>query len=78
MALSIRHPRAKQLARELADLRHITMTQAVIDALSNELRCKRKKLPLAERIEAFRQAQFNGVMRGRDVTKIAMDRMWGQ
>jgi len=78
MALSIRHPRAKQLARELADLRHVTLTEAVIDALSNELERERKKIPLAERIEAFRQKHLSEGMRGRDMTKDERDGMWGQ
>ena len=37
MALNIRDTRAEHLAKELAGYRHITMTQAVIEALSNEL-----------------------------------------
>ena len=45
MALTIRNPRAKNLAKELAASRHITMTQAVIEALSNELERERQKFP---------------------------------
>jgi antitoxin VapB len=77
MALNIRNPRAKNLAKELAASRHITMTQAVIEALSNELERERQKVPLAERIEALRQTHFNGVMQGRDMTKEEIDAMWG-
>jgi len=77
MALNIRNPRAKNLAKELAASRHITMTQAVIEALSNELERERQKVPLAERIEALRQTHFNGVMKGRDMTKDEIDAMWG-
>jgi antitoxin VapB len=77
MALTIRNPRAKNLAKELAASRHITMTQAVIEALSNELERERQKVPLAERIEALRQTHFNGVMQGRDMTKDEIDAMWG-
>ena len=53
------------------------MTQAVIEALSNELERERQKIPLAERIEALRQTRFNGVMQGRDMTKDEIDAMWG-
>lgn len=77
MALNIRDTRAEQLAKELAGHRHITMTQAVIEALSNELERERKKIPLAERIEALRQTHFDGVMRGHDMTKEEIDAMWG-
>jgi hypothetical protein len=56
----------------------MSRTRAVIDALSNELERERKKVPLAERIEAFRQTHFNGIMRGRDMTKDEIDAMWGQ
>jgi antitoxin VapB len=77
MALNIRDNRAEQLAKELASHRHITMTQAVIEALSNELERERQKVPLAQRIEALRQSHFNGVMRGKDMTKDEIDAMWG-
>jgi antitoxin VapB len=77
MALNIRDNRAEQLAKELASHRHITMTQAVIEALSNELERERQKVPLAQRIEALRQSHFNGVMRGQDMTKDEIDAMWG-
>ena len=77
MALTLRNPRAKNLAKELAASRHITMTQTVIEALSNELERERQKVPLAERIEALRQTHFNGVMQGRDMTKDEIDAMWG-
>ena len=30
-----------------------------------------------ERIEALRQTHFNGVMKGRDMTKDEIDAMWG-
>jgi len=77
MALNIRDNRAEQLAKELASHRHITMTQAVIEALSNELERERQKVPLAQRIEALRQSHFNGVMRGKDMAKDEIDAMWG-
>ena len=78
MALNIRDTRAEQLAKELAGYRHITMTQAVIEALSNELERERQKIPLTERIKALRQTHFDGVMRGHDMTKSEIDAMWGQ
>ncbi|MFP4510957.1 MAG: type II toxin-antitoxin system VapB family antitoxin [Spirochaetaceae bacterium] len=33
MAISIRNRRAESLARELAELQHVSMTQAIIEAL---------------------------------------------
>jgi len=78
MALNIRDTRAEQLAKELASYRHITMTQAVIEALSNELERERKKVPLAERIAALRKTHFENGMQGRDLSKDEIDAMWGQ
>ncbi|MFM8608117.1 MAG: type II toxin-antitoxin system VapB family antitoxin [Hyphomicrobiales bacterium] len=77
MALNIRDTRAEQLARELAGYRHITMTQAVIEALSNELERERQKVPLSQRIEALRQTHFGAGLKGRDLTKDEIDSMWG-
>ena len=78
MALNIRDTRAEQLAKELAGYRHITMTQAVIEALSNELERERQKVPLAEHIAALRKTHFENGMQGRDLSKDEIDAMWGQ
>jgi hypothetical protein len=48
--LSIRDPRAAELAKELAAHRKTTMTEAIIVALENELQRERDKLPLPDRL----------------------------
>jgi antitoxin VapB len=68
--LSIRDPRAAELAKEL---------EAIIVALENELQRERDKLPLPDRLarlaeKATRLAGPNG----RDVPKDEMDDIWGQ
>ena len=50
MNLQIRHPRARELARQLAEKRKLTMTEAVIEALEAELERERQRVPLAERL----------------------------
>ena len=49
MPLNIRDPRAAELAKELAARRKITMTAAIIEALQNEIKRERDKVPLRER-----------------------------
>ena len=44
--LSIRDPRAAELAKQLAAQRKTTMTEAIIVALENELKRERETLPL--------------------------------
>jgi len=59
--ISIRDPRAAQLARLLASRRHTTMTAAIIDALENELRREQRKTPLRDRLgEIARETRAGG------------------
>jgi hypothetical protein len=51
MGISIRDPEAGELARELAKLRKTNMTEAIAHALRSELKRKRDKRPLEERLE---------------------------
>lgn len=78
MNLQIRHPRAHELARQLAEKRKVSMTEAVIDALEAELRRESKRMPLADRLAAI----ANGLKAkagpgGRPVGKDEIDGMWG-
>lgn len=78
MNLQIRDARARALARELAEKRKTSMTEAVITALEAELRREAERKPLAERSRAFAaalRAQSQG--EGRDMTKDEIDAMWG-
>ncbi|MES0094424.1 type II toxin-antitoxin system VapB family antitoxin [Mesorhizobium sp. M0030] len=79
MNLQIRDPRARDLARQLAEKRKISMTEAVIEALESELQRERERVPLAER----RLAAISNDLKakagsgGRDLTKDEIDEMWG-
>ena len=77
MALHIRDNRAATLARRLAKLKGITVTDAVIEALEGAL--AREERPLAERLaeiagEFKRMGDPEG---GRPVTKQEVDELWG-
>jgi antitoxin VapB len=77
--LSIRDPRAAELAKRLAARRKTTMTEAIITALENELKRERETIPLPDRLarlaEKARQLAGPG---GRDVPKEEIDEIWGQ
>ena len=50
MTLQIRDDRARSLAKQLAELRGVTMTEAVIQALEADLRREAETVPLADRV----------------------------
>ncbi|MER8658504.1 type II toxin-antitoxin system VapB family antitoxin [Mesorhizobium sp. M0847] len=78
MNLQIRDPRARDLARQLAEKRKISLTEAVIEALESELQREREQVPLAERLAAISndlKAKAGGG--GRDLTRDEIDEMWG-
>jgi antitoxin VapB len=77
--LSIRDPRAAELAKELAAKRKTSMTEAIIVALENELRREREKIPLPERLAKLAEkARALAGSNPRDMTKDEIDDMWGQ
>jgi antitoxin VapB len=78
MNLQIRDPRARELARRIAQRRHISMTEAVVEALEAEYRRVAAQQPLAERlgIIADQLAALAGPG-GRDMTDEEVDAMWG-
>lgn len=77
--LTIRDPRAAQLARRLATSRNITMTQAVVTALEEELKRDRARTPLAERLDALAmKAKAMAGPGARDMTKDEIDALSGQ
>ena len=51
MALSIKHPQADKLARELADITGASMTQAVITALEEQLKREKGKFRSQNQLE---------------------------
>jgi len=78
MNLQIRDPRAHELARRIAQRRHISMTDAVIEALEAEYRRVSAQLPLAARLNAVAD-ELAALAKpgGREMTKDEIDAMWG-
>jgi antitoxin VapB len=79
MNLQIRDPRARELAKRIAQRRHISMTEAVVEALEAEYRRVATQHTLAERLGAI--ADELGALAkpgGRDMTQEEIDAMWGQ
>lgn len=76
--LQIRDARARVLALRLAEQRGVTMTEAVVHALQEELRRARAAEPLAVRIKRISAdlARHAGPNR-RAMTKDEIDAMWG-
>ena len=79
MPLNIRDPRAAELAKELAALRKTTMTAAIIEALQNEIKRERDKVPLRERLAqiALTTRALAG-RKGRPVPRSEVDDMWSR
>lgn len=78
MNLQIRDPRARALAKRIAERRKISMTEAVVDALDAELRRLSATTPLAERLGEIADALARlAKPGGREMTKDEIDAMWG-
>jgi antitoxin VapB len=79
MNLQIRDPRARDLAKRIAQRRHVSMTDAVIDALEAEYRRVSAAQPLAARLGAIAdELALLATPGGRDMTAQEIDAMWGQ
>jgi antitoxin VapB len=79
MSISIRDPKAGELARELAELRRTNMSEAIVHALREQLQRERGRPSLGERLRQI--AQETAAMAGpnpREVTKEEIDDLWGQ
>jgi antitoxin VapB len=77
--LSIRDPRAAELAKRLAAQRKSTMTEAIVVALENELKREREKVPLPDRLaQLAEKARRLAGPQGREVPKDEIDEIWGQ
>lgn len=77
MSLSIRDPRAAELARQLADRRKITMTAAIVQALENEISRDRAERPLRDRLaDLAKRAKAEAGPNGRPLTQAEVDEMW--
>lgn len=78
MPMSIRDPRAAELAGKLARRRGTNKTEAVIAALEAALEAERRKTPLTERLAAIAdRAAALSRPGGRNMSKDEIDRMWG-
>lgn len=78
MTLQIRDDRARTLARQLAERRNVTMTEAVIQALEAELRREAERVPLAERVARIAaELEAAAGPDRRTMTKAEIDAMWG-
>ncbi len=77
MALHIRDERAARLAKELAERKGMTMTQAVVEALETAL--DREARPHAERLAdiAREAARLGDPTQRRKVEQDEVDDLWG-
>lgn len=77
--LTLRDPRAAILARKLADARGTTMTEAVVTALTRELRRDREATPLPTRLRALAEkARAMAGPKGSTMTRDEIDALSGQ
>lgn len=75
--LSIRDPKAHELAAELAARRGTNLTEATIAALESALEAMRHTRPLADRAAAIAaDLAAKGKPGGRDMTQAEIDAMW--
>lgn len=75
--LNIRNPRARELARELAERRHVSITDAVVGALQAELARERAATPLVRRLAAIGERSCaKAGSSPRDLTDDERDAMW--
>jgi antitoxin VapB len=78
MNLQIRDPRARELARKLAEKRNVSMTDAVIGALEAELGRDQGKTGLADRLAPLiAELRSKAGKGGHVMTKDEIDSMWG-
>ncbi|MCM0020816.1 MAG: type II toxin-antitoxin system VapB family antitoxin [Tagaea sp.] len=78
MPISIRDPRAGNLARSLAKRRKTTMTQAIVAALEAEMARERAGTPLSVRLSAIADDLADKARPGgRRMTRAEIDRLWG-
>ncbi|MDR2876193.1 MAG: type II toxin-antitoxin system VapB family antitoxin [Methylobacillus sp.] len=78
MLLQIRNPRARELARKIARQNHVSMTEAVVNALEAEYRRVAARQPLAARLDDIAdELAVIAQPGGREMTKDEIDAMWG-
>ena len=78
MTLQIRDERAQELAQMLAEKRNMTVADAVIYALEEELRRMNIRTPLSVRVSRLAdELKAQAGPNGRPVSKNEVDEMWG-
>ena len=78
MPLQIRHEEVNQLAARLAARKHINKTDAMKQALENELRRLDQVLPLRERLRPLQDRVMNRPATGLDADKSFYDDLSGE
>jgi antitoxin VapB len=76
MAFHIRNRETERLARELARSAKLGLTEAVHVAVSNELRRRRRAVPLWERTAALRKRVAARVRDPQPITKAFRDNLY--
>ena len=76
MAFHVRNRETERLARELARAAKLGLTEAVHVAVSNELRRRKRAIPLWERTAALRRRVTVRVKDARPVTKAFRDDLY--
>ena len=75
--LNIRNPQARELAKRLAALRKVTITEAVVGALETEIRREEAREPLSKRLSALAdEVLAKARQQRRDVSEDERDAMW--
>lgn len=76
MAFHIRDPKTDALVRELATKRGIGLTDAVREAVENELRRERQKIPVMERLKPLFDEIDAMPKTGLEADKAFYDSLW--
>ncbi len=78
MALSIRDPETEQAVRRLAELKGKSLTETIKEAVQNEIRLVRNRVPLSERLEAMGKELAKYPRTGLTADKAFYDELWGE
>ena len=77
MALSIRDPETEKAVRQLAQLKGKSLTETIREAVENETKLVREKIPLSERIKAIQDELAKYPRTGLKADKAFYDELWG-
>ena len=77
MPLNIRNEEANRLAEQLAAIKHVTKTDAVVHALKEELRRTMASVPLLEQIKILQDRILAYPSTGKDADKAFFDSLSG-